>query len=268
MDEEPSNLIAIGCAAAPEPLASVGMNAVVRRGLVAAGPMVLAALLAVSGPGSAGAEPRGPDVASWQHPGGAGIDWFAVRNSGHQFAMVKATEGLDYVNPFFIQDCLQMRLAGMARGAYHYARPELSPELQAAYYATMVLGINGPDDLPPVLDLEHSGGLPPGALIDWTHRYLTTVRALTGRQPIIYTYPNFWKTAMANTNQFTGYPLWIADYRGNPAPEVPGGWPTWTFWQYTDRGRIPGVAVGVDLNVYSGAQGDFGRYANRWFGSS
>ena len=175
------------------------MNSVVRRGLVAAGPLVLAALLAVSGPGSAGAEPRGPDVASWQHPGGVGIDWFAVRNSGHQFAMVKATEGLDYVNPFFIQDCLQMRVAGVARGAYHYARPELSPELQAAYYATMVLGINGPGDMPPVLDLENSGGLAPGALIDWTHRYLSTVRALTGRQPIIYTYPNFWKTAMANT---------------------------------------------------------------------
>ena len=88
------------------------------------------------------------------------------------------------------------------------------------------------------------------------------MQALTGRVPIIYTYPNFWRTAMADTNEFTRYPLWIADYRGNEAPEVPGGWPTWTFWQTTDSGSIPGIRGNTDVNVYSGAQGDFARFAN------
>ncbi|MGN2635254.1 glycoside hydrolase family 25 protein [Nocardia takedensis] len=212
--------------------------------------------------GTAHTAPVGPDVSSWQHIDGRLIDWFAVRRSGHQFAMVKATEGLSYVNPYFVPDSLLMRAAGVARGTYHYARPQLPPEPQAALYAATVLGQNGPLDLPPVLDLEHSGGLPPGALIDWTHRYLNTVRTLTGRMPIVYTYPNFWKTAMANTDQFTAYPLWIADYRGNDQPEVPGGWPTWTFWQMTDDGSIPGIFGPTDVNVYSGAQGDLAAYAN------
>lgn len=227
-------------------------------------PLLLAGALAAAVPGHAAAEPvRGPDVASWQHPGGSPIDWFAVRNAGHDFSMVKATESLNYVNPFFVQDCLAMRVAGVARGAYHYADPTQSPEAQAAFYSTVVLGINGPGDMPPVLDLEHSGGLPPAALIDWTHRYLNTVQSLTGRQPIIYTYPNFWRTAMANTNEFAGYPLWIADYNGQNTPgPLPGGWSNWTFWQYTSTGRIPGVNGDVDLNVYSGAQGDFARYSN------
>src|SRR5690606_21143416 len=99
--------------------------------------------------------------------------------------------------------------------------------------------------------------------------YLRTVEALTGRVPIIYTYPNFWRTAMADSNQFHRYPLWIADYRGNPAPEVPGGWSTWTFWQTTDSGRVPGIHGNTDLNVYSGAQGDLAGSANRsgWTGS-
>ncbi len=239
-----------------------------RRKLLTLVPLALAGTLALTSAAVSTAAPKGPDVSSWQHIDGRLIDWFAVKHSGHDFAMVKATEGLTYVNPYFVADCLVMRAAGVARGAYHYASPNLPPEPQAALYAGVVLGINGPGDMPPVLDLENSGGLPPGALIDWTHRYLNTVQALTGRTPIIYTYPRFWQTAMANTNQFTRYPLWIADYRGNPAPEVPGGWPTWTFWQYTDSGRIPGIGGGTDVNVYSGAQGDFARYSNSSFGSS
>lgn len=228
--------------------------------------IVSALALALAGvlfafPAPAAAQPTGPDVSSWQHPGGRLIDWFAVRAAGHRFAMVKATEGLDYINPYFVPDSLLIRAAGLARATYHYARPQLPPEPQAALYATVVLGQNGPLDLPPVLDLEHSGGLAPAALIDWTKRYLRTVEALTGRVPIIYTYPNFWRTAMADSNQFHRYPLWIADYRGNPAPEVPGGWPTWTFWQTTDSGTVPGIPGPVDLNVYSGAQGDFNRFA-------
>ncbi|MTE14708.1 glycoside hydrolase family 25 protein [Nocardia aurantiaca] len=225
-------------------------------------------ILVATSMGVAAADVDGPDVASWQHPGGGGINWFAVRAAGYEFSMLKATEGLNYVNPFFVQDSLAMRVAGVARGTYHFARPNLPPELQAAFYSAVAMGQNGPLDLPPVLDLEDSGGLPPAALIDWTHRYLTTVRAMTGRMPIIYTYPRFWQTAMADTNQFTDYPLWIADYRGNDQPEVPGGWPSWTFWQTTSSGRIPGIGGAVDLNVYSGAQGDFARLANMPFSGS
>ncbi|WP_330233614.1 glycoside hydrolase family 25 protein [Nocardia sp. NBC_00508] len=210
----------------------------------------------------AAAAPTGPDVSSWQHGDGRMIDWFAVKRAGHDFAMIKATEGISYINPYFVADSLMMRAAGMARGTYHYARPKVPPEPQAAMYAAVALGQNGPLDLPPVLDLEDSGGLNPPALIDWTRRYLTTVQALTGRVPIIYTYPSFWRTAMADTAEFSSYPLWIADYRGNAQPEVPGGWSAWTFWQTTDRGSIPGISGRVDLNVYSGAQGDLARFAN------
>ncbi|MFC7448482.1 glycoside hydrolase family 25 protein [Rhodococcus daqingensis] len=231
-------------------------------------PALLAGALAFAVPGVVSAEPvNGPDVASWQHPGGSGIDWFAVRASGHEFAMVKATEGLWYVNPFFVQDGIGMRAAGVARGAYHYADVRQSPEAQAAYFASTAFPVIGFGGLPPVLDIEDAKGLPPAAVIDWTRRYLNSVQALTGKQPIIYTYPNFWRTAMANTTEFSHYPLWIADYNGRDEPgPLPGGWQRWTFWQYTSTGRIAGVNGNVDLNIYGGGLGDFGSYSNP-FGS-
>lgn len=77
----------------------------------------MAGAVAFTSAGVAYGNPVGPDVSSWQHIDGRGIDWFAVKHSGHQFAMVKATEGLNYFNPFFIEDCIVMRAAGVARGA-------------------------------------------------------------------------------------------------------------------------------------------------------
>ena len=67
---------------------------------------------------------------------------------------------------------------------------------------------------------------------------------------------------MANTREFANYPLWIADYRGNAQPEVPGGWSHWTFWQYTDRGTIPGIPGPTDINHYSGSHADLDRLSN------
>ncbi|WP_170312824.1 glycoside hydrolase family 25 protein [Prescottella subtropica] len=239
-----------------------------RRSLPRVAVLLLAGAVTFATPALAAANPRGVAVASWQHPNGAPIDWFQVRASGHEFGMVKATEGLSYTNPYFAQDSLAMRVAGVARGAYHYADPAASPEAQAAFFAANALAVNQIGGLPPVLDLESTGGLSAPQLIDWTHRYLNAVQGLTGRTPIIYTYPNFWRTAMANTTEFTNYPLWIADYNGGNAPgPLPGGWKNWAFWQYTDSGRIPGVNANIDLNVYSGSMGDLNMYARNFFGS-
>ncbi|MGW0043264.1 glycoside hydrolase family 25 protein [Rhodococcus sp. NPDC003348] len=237
------------------------------RNVIRFASLLLAGALALGAPALAAAGPvKGPDVASWQHPGGSGIDWFAVRASGHDFAMVKATESLSYVNPYFVQDGIGMRAAGIARGAYHYADPSQSPEAQAAFFASTAAPIVS-GGLPPVLDLEATGGLPPAALADWTRRYLNSVQALTHKQPIIYTYPNFWRTAMANTTEFSNYPLWIADYNGKSQPgPLPGGWTRWTFWQYTSTARIPGVNADIDLNIYGGGLGDLGGFSNP-FGS-
>ena len=116
------------------------------------------------------------------------------------------------------------------------------------------MAVTGPldavGDLPPVLDLERNDGLTPAELIAWTDAYLTEVARLTGRTPIIYTYPAFWRSSMADTTIFNHYPLWIATY--GPQPILVGGWSDYTFWQYTDR-RTAGRHVRSGRHV--GVQG-------------
>jgi GH25 family lysozyme M1 (1,4-beta-N-acetylmuramidase) len=64
----------------------------------------------------------GPDVSSYQHPYGAAIKWSTVAKTGKEFAIVKATEGTSYVNPWFKTDYSRIRQVGMVRGSYHFAR--------------------------------------------------------------------------------------------------------------------------------------------------
>ncbi|MGI8608631.1 MAG: glycoside hydrolase family 25 protein [Candidatus Dormibacteria bacterium] len=196
----------------------------------------------------------GPDVSSWQHPHGASIDWNQVKAAGHSFAFIKATESTGYTNPYFSGDWATLAAAGMDRGAYHYADPSQPAFDQANHFIAVTGNTREPGDLPPVLDLEQTGSLPPTTLVTWTHTFLDRVQALTGRMPIIYSYPSFWTNSMGNTSDFSaaGYPLWLADYTGRATPSfpLPGGWTSWTFWQYTDAAGVPSIAGGVDNSNY------------------
>lgn len=220
-----------------------------------------------------GTTPSGPDVARWQHPNGACIDWRRVAAGDattrpRQFAFVKATEGTTYVNPYFRScagsaargDWRASGAAGLARAAYHYARPTLpltSAADQARFFARVIGDQRKRGILPPVLDLEDTGGLSPAQLVTWTQIFLDTLRKETGRVPIVYTYPYFWSSAMAGSDAFHDYPLWIADYRDpqiGPRAPLPGGWPDFTFWQYTSSATQPGVRGRIDMNWFNGGR--------------
>lgn len=208
--------------------------------------------LLLTGAGGAAAAIYGPDVSSYQHPSGYSIGWSSAKASGSAtFGFVKATEGTGYTNPWFSTDFASMASTGIMRGAYHFANPAQSASAQASYFVSVAGRFNRVGDLPPVLDLETTGGLSPSALVAWTATWLQTVKSLTGRTPMIYTGPYFWQSAMGNSRAFTGYPLWIASY-GVSSPQVPGGWPSWTFWQYTSSASLSGVSGAVDMNVFNG----------------
>ena len=95
------------------------------RRLLAAGLTVVAtaaaALVATAGPAAAATTP-GIDVSRYQGT----INWTSVKNAGIQFAFIKATEGTSYKDPNFNANYTNSYNAGVIRGAYHFARPNIS----------------------------------------------------------------------------------------------------------------------------------------------
>ena len=208
----------------------------------------------------------GIDISHWQ----GSVNWAQVRSDGITFAFMKATEGTSYVDPTLQTNWTGAQSAGIYRAAYHFARPSTaagSAATQARFFVSKAGVFQGVGDLPPVLDLEATGGLGPAALRSWVATWLATVEQLTGRTPILYFSPSFWVDHLGNSTAFSRYPLWIANYTTG-APTVPGGWPTWTFWQRTSSGRVDGIGGPVDLNRFNGSEAQLSAMANTSGGST
>ena len=189
---------------------------------------------------------QGIDVSHWQGP----IDWAKVGTSV-SFVSIKATEGKRGVDSLFEENWKGVAEDGRVRGAYHYFQPLIDPVAQARHFCDVV-GSLGPMDLPPELDLENPPAWEGVKLADRVPRvkaWIDEVRARLGRDPMIYTSAYFWKTVFASAPDFNALPLWVAHYTTKPAPAYPPGW-DWSFWQYSEKGTVPGINGPVDLNRF------------------
>jgi lysozyme len=188
------------------------------------------------------------------------VNWHAVAESGITFAFAKATEGSAFVDPQFNRNWTGMKDASIVRGAYHFFRPTQPVEPQIA---NVLKAINDFDDgdLPPVLDLEEAQtpngdeweSVHPKNRVSLVSSWLDGVASRLGRKPIIYTRRGFVEMDLPDATALGQFPLWIAHYTAGPAPRVPSVWSKWTFWQYSDGGKVNGISGHVDLNRFSGA---------------
>jgi lysozyme len=198
----------------------------------------------------------GPDVSSYQHPGGVGINWTSVRAQGARFAFVKVSEGSNYRNPYAASDIGGARAAGLYVTGYHFARPRLplsTAASDARTFASLMGNVKLAGTLPPVLDIETTGGLSATNTTKWVKTFLTTLQGVTGRTPMIYSGNWFWRGYMGNPAGFSQYPVWAAQYTGGIGPNLFGDFQYSTFWQYTDRAKINGIKGGVDNSYFHGS---------------
>lgn len=186
---------------------------------------------------------EGFDVSHYQ----GNIDWMKVPKDGPQgkgFAICKATQGTDKLDPAFHNNIQGALASGLGVGAYHFFDPKLNPKDQAAFFLSQLKPEYFP--LVPVLDVEDADGWDQmsmdvrGYVVQ---DFLDAVQDQVKGRPTIYTYAGFSDANLA-TVPFSVYNLWLARYM----PTIPKGWANYSIWQYASQGYVPGIQGPVDLD--------------------
>ena len=168
---------------------------------------------------------KGIDVShhnKWQYEHGQ-IDF-----AKHDFIIMKATEGVRFVDPMYDTYMTDVGGLGKPYGLYHYARPENNRAIDEAKHFCNTIGHDG-DNAMLVLDWECT------ALkynIQWALDWLNYVEQRFGHKPLIYTsswYTKNLKPVLDNNNG-----LWVAHYTKAQKPTV-HTYPTYTIWQYSSE---------------------------------
>ncbi|HRI68349.1 MAG TPA: GH25 family lysozyme [Polyangium sp.] len=198
---------------------------------------------------------EGIDVSVWQ----GAVNWQSVKNSGIEFGISRVSYGTS-VDSWFDDNWNGMKSVGMVRGAYQYFLPQQDAIAQANVMLNAI-GQLGKGDLPPVVDVEETGGQSKATIVSKLKQWCQHVEAATGKKPIIYTGKYFWQDNVASYD-FGGYPLWIPNYSYN-CPNLPDNyWSDWLMFQYSSTGSVPGVSGNVDRNKFNGSLADLQAYAN------
>ena len=167
--------------------------------------------------------------------------------SKHDFIIMKATEGVTYVDPC-MEKYIGLLEPDQLYGFYHFARPERNSAKDEARHFCNTIGRYGEDALL-VLDWEAKAVKEP---IEWAVEWCNEVEKIYGKKPMIYCsswYTKHLKPLLDNNNG-----LWVAHYTSNKKPTV-HTYPTWAMWQYSSDP--------YDKDIFNGSRKQFLAYCTR-----
>lgn len=171
------------------------------------------------------------------------IDWPAVAGDDVGAAMIKATEGNDYVDPRFTENWAGAGEAGIRRGAYHFFTLCSPGNEQAENFLSAAPP--DADALAPAIDLELIGACerrPSQAEVDAELTdFRRTVEEAWGRPLLVYARGSF--TSEYSIGALAERPQWVTNYFVRPADD------SWTMWQVHYFAKIDGIEGQVDLDV-------------------
>lgn len=170
--------------------------------------------------------------------------------------IVKATEGVNYINPSCDKHIQQAISMGLPFGFYHFARAN-DPVTEADYFILHTKGYFNHGI--PVIDWEGDQS------VDWVNRFVARIKEQTGVNPWIYANPwrfNQGKVDYECARWVAGYPNGITNNFNN-IPKMP-----YTVdglvacWQFTSSGRLNGYNGNLDLDIFYGDTQAWDKYAN------
>lgn len=181
-----------------------------------------------------------------------------VKNGGLGAVVVKATEGVGWVDKScdgFAQQCFAH---GIPFGFYHFARNNNAAS-EAEYFRNNTKGYEHRGI--PILDWED------GQSVDWVNAFVNRYHDLTGIWPWVY--GNAWRFNQGTVNTNCG--RWIAGYpmngitdinfgMNNPFPYAVNGGGV-CAWQFSSSVRIGGFGGNLDGDVFYGDASTWAKYA-------
>lgn len=184
------------------------------------------------------------------------------------FAIVKATEGIGYVDPYcdkFIQQLIKM---DKPWGFYHLARPVNDPIKEARFFYENTKNYFGHGLV--ALDWEMERQFDTA----WAKKWLDEVQRLSRVKPLIYMSESVENKYNWSNVVLGDYGLWIAKYPPKTTivtnynheicskPRLKH-WKSCAIWQFAgDNGRLDGYPVGIDCDVFYGDVSAWNKYAN------
>jgi len=192
----------------------------------------------------------GVDVSAFQ----GNIDWKKVKQSGIDFAIIRLgyrgyESGKLVEDEYARANLKNAKEAGLKIGAYFFSHAlsikETDQEIQ---FMLSILG-NTELEMPIVLDWEipantaRTRNMDARTLTDIQRHFCGQMQS-QGYQPMIYF--NWHQSEhLYVLHELEDYPFWLALYQDR----MTYPWKV-EMWQYSDKGRVPGINGNVDLNVY------------------
>lgn len=171
-----------------------------------------------------------------------------VAASGIVGCIHKASEGIGFTDGAYALRLPKALDAGLLWGAYHFGRSGDAVG-QAHYFLDQVQPTR---ETLLVLDWEPVVDAPAMTLAE-AEEFVLEIALQVGRFPGLYSPMDFCHTQLATCHEtiLSECWLWMARVSTEP-PEVPVFWPTWSLWQYTHDGSVPGIVGPCDRNIWNG----------------
>lgn len=193
----------------------------------------------------------GIDVSKFQ----GDIDWQAVKEQGIDYAFIRVgnrgygEEGTLNTDGKYLQNIEGAKGVGIDVGVYFYSQAVSEEEAleEAEYVLNLLEGIEL--DYPVVYDAEYvieaearTDGLGAEQFTKNTIAFCERIEE-GGYKPVIYATMK-WEAYALQMHRVNKYEKWYADYE--EFPQTPYDF---TYWQYTNEGRLEGIDGPVDLNL-------------------
>lgn len=181
------------------------------------------------------------DISAWQQD----VNYDEIKRAGVKAVILRVSHGHYYGDIAYQLHKREFRKRCILVGGYHYFEPAYDPTWQAQVFCAAL----GTVQFPPDADLESVKDCENTNVKRMINTFLRMIQVYSRKLPMIYCRAEQFNRYFYDPKYpWSNHLLHVAHYTKASQPYIPKGWDDWDLWQYTNKGRIPGIKGNVDFN--------------------